>query len=153
MTKGEEEIPLEAIAIAIIVAIIGAIANKKKLEKTNGGKQVSNPMTLFGKMNQPLEREKTSTVQPTLKNVDKEKMEVNHQVYRDDKLDLEIQADHLKNQEEYYIKKLEATKKQVERVKKDGNFLLLSDKKDIVNGIILSEVLGPPRSKRPYHRK
>ena len=140
---------MEAIIIAIIVGIIGAIANKKKLEKTKSNKPIPNPRSLFGEVQKTIEEniKKFSSEmvsEPAPKKSDK--------VYRDDLLDDEIQADRLKIQEEYYEKKFEQINNQVDNIKKGEHLSLISDDDDLVKGIILAEVLGPPRAKKPYKR-
>jgi len=143
---------LEAILIAIIVGIIGVIANKKKLDKSKNGKTVPNPRSLFGEMQKTIE-ENIKKFTPEVVSEPARKNNNNVNVYRDEELEEEIQADRLKIQEEYYQNKLEQINKQVSILEKGENLSLLNNGDDLVRGIILSEVLGPPRAKKPYKRK
>lgn len=143
--------PLEAIIIAIIVGIIGAMANKKKLEKSKSNKPIPNPRSLFGEMQKTIE-ENIKKLSPEMVSDPAPKMNNDDFVYRDEELDAEIQADRLKIQEEYYEKKLEQINHQVDNIKKREHLSLISDGDDVVKGIILAEILGPPRAKKPYKR-
>jgi len=143
---------LEAILLAIIIGIIGALANKKKLEKPKSGKPVPNPKSLFGEMQKNME-ENTKKFSPQTPSQTAKKNKSNDNVYRDEELEAQIEADRLKIQEEYYQKKLEQINKQVSNIEKRENLSLLNNGDDLVRGIILSEILGPPRAKKPYRRK
>lgn len=80
-------------------------------------------------------------------------------------------ADHLKGDSDFYQKQQEAKAKLLELERKEkshrrkaetlkredsydqGKPFINLKEKDIINGIIMSEVLGPPRAKKPYKRR
>lgn len=143
---------METIIILIIVSIIGALANKKKLEKTKTNKPIPNPRSMFGEVQKTIEenlkkfsQEVISEPAPKTHNDDK--------IYRDNELEAEIQTDRLKTQEEYYNQKLERINKQVSQIKNTERLSLIDNGDDLVKGIVLAEILGPPRAKKPYGRK
>ncbi|MBS4173579.1 hypothetical protein [Bacillus sp. FJAT-49736] len=145
---------MEAIIFAIIIGIIGALANKKKLEKPKNTKEAPKPMDFFGNAKKTIEENmKKFTLETAPEQVKKVDTDVPEDtVYRDAYLDAEIQADRLKTEEDYYQKKIELMEKQSVKLEQDDP-LSLSSSNDLLKGIILAEVLGPPRSKKPYSRR
>nr|WP_259544873.1 hypothetical protein [Heyndrickxia oleronia] len=127
---------MESLIIAVIVGLISLFLNKKsnegKQDKQDAPKPVSTPRS-----NRPLAKTITETISPPDK-IQAKYREIKEAFEPTPEVDLK----------ESFEKEMLPQKVNKESEPKQ----LEIDENDLLKGIILSEVLGPPRSKRPYRR-
>ena len=143
----------------VIIMIIAYLSNRSKLSKENEEKPVidfppqkSEPPSI----DKHFEQEQA---QVKVKTIVKQAEEVKENVLEDLQADLletkkasEEKMRELQEKEQLVSQRIEAIKKQVDEKQKYRDIGLTFKEDDIVKGIILSEVLGPPRAKKSYER-
>lgn len=137
---------MSSIIFFVLIAVIGWIA-KKISEKAGNTAPTAKP--LFNKSLIEQRTMQSSKRSPGERNEKKREEGQSRQASRR----ILSAAEPLAKEEEYYKKKAEAV------MRLDSpEFQVLSpsvdyfEEEDILKGVILSEVLGPPRSKRPYRK-
>lgn len=72
--------------------------------------------------------------------------------FEEKKAEVDKQLDELKKEEERFRARAKTIQKQAEHTEVKKNELLQFHQEDIIKGIVMAEVLGPPRAKKPYRR-
>lgn len=156
---------MEQFIIFIIIAIVSLLFNRSKL--TNQKEQSEHPRPV---QTRPIQLEKEEdwedpsppykevTEPKTLKEVTEFKTlkEAANQLkeqpdFHKKQEEMEAKLRELNQEEKLQRKKVETIGSKVFPEKEQPEFNL--QQKEIINGIIMSEVLGPPRARKPYTRK
>ncbi|GIN70976.1 hypothetical protein J14TS2_14510 [Bacillus sp. J14TS2] len=144
---------MEQFIIFIIVAVVGLLFNRSKIN--NQKQQSEQPRPVQTRPMQMEEaREESSpfaeaTEARTLKDA-ADQLKTQPDLYKQQE-EMAAKLNDLNREEELHRKKIEVINTEVydEEVQLDFDL----KQKDIVNGIIMSEVLGPPRARKPYNRR
>lgn len=145
---------MEQFLLFIIVAIVSLIFNRSKM---NSQKQTDQ---------RPKTRRDISESQPEVQEFDFENVReaktlqeaAEILVFKDKpsieekKVELERTYEELKRKEERQRNKVSAVKQQVASKDKEQTVTFQLNSNDVVNGIIMSEILGAPRSRKPYRK-
>jgi uncharacterized protein YfcZ (UPF0381/DUF406 family) len=152
---------METIIIAVVLGIISSIYNQFK--KQNGEQRKQAPPKPFTASGPPYPTSREATNQKQMKRPDSEK-----KIRSQKALSADIKAkkivDQKKKAEEQIIaltkQKAEIEQKAIEiqnhveslsnAARNEAKIPLSVEKSNLLNGIIFSEILGPPRSKRPH---
>lgn len=158
---------METIIIAIVIGIISSIYSQFKNQ--SGDKKKQSPAKPFTAGDLPYPRKQDATIQkennrPESEKRKRERKDLSDEIeakYADHKKKAEEQIIALKKQQSVIEQKAKKIRNSVENShlsfsnagQDHVNQLLSTEESNLLNGIILSEILGPPRSKRPYNYK
>ncbi|MGE8206201.1 hypothetical protein ACQKP0_16875 [Heyndrickxia sp. NPDC080065] len=127
---------MESIIIAVIVGLIGLFVNSKKGEKTEEKKPIQRPV--FSPEKRETVTKKLETVIP----------KVTSKIEKHNPKKIEIMEKVSKLEEVHELPPIQEKVTQTNQIEVPKK--LEVDENDLLKGIILSEVLGPSRAKRPY---
>lgn len=151
---------MEQFLLFIIVAIVSLLFNRSKMNSQKQSDQRPNTRRDISE-SQPEEQEfdfesvreaktlqeaaeilifKDKPSKPSKPSIDEKKVE------------LERKLEELKRKEERQREKVSAVKQQVASKNKEQTVTFQLSSNDVVNGIIMSEILGAPRSRKPYRK-
>ncbi|EIJ78921.1 hypothetical protein PB1_15224 [Bacillus methanolicus PB1] len=158
---------METIIIAIVIGIISSIYNQFKNQSREQKKQ--SPAKPFTAGGLPYPKRQEATIHKENKRPESEKRkrepkDISDEIeakYADQKRKVEEQVIALKKQQSVIEQKARQIRNSVENShlsfspagKDNANELFTAEEANLLNGIIFSEILGPPRTKRPHSYK
>lgn len=144
----------------IIIALIGIISSlyKRMKENNNNNNQKNRPQRTSASFPKKTVEEKPLHVPIDVQNIEKERVESIEKEYLKRKKQAEESMRALQEQKRAAQLKVqtfrnEATKsndRSFHKADKEETAFTSTSKQTLVNGVIWSEILGPPRSKRPH---
>ncbi|BCB04871.1 hypothetical protein [Bacillus sp. KH172YL63] len=147
---------MEPFIIIILISIISTIFNKMKESQKEKPVRQKPIQTATPKASPQTQREGRATTFSSreIKKPSKEGATSIQSLFEEKKKEAEMRVS-LQKKEEEYARKLKAHQSRAKRIRETGSPLSIdfSNEDDIVKGFIFSEVIGPPRSKKPLHRK
>jgi hypothetical protein len=138
----------------VVILVFGLISNF--VRKRNGENKKENKPSTIGPVSKPSVFEKRLGRQgnPVREVYQKAKQaQMTGDLQNDVKAEAEEKMVELNNQKEYYEKQRDIQVKRAESIKKTySNDMpqVKMDQQKVIDGLIMSEVLGPPRSKKPH---
>ncbi|GIN55823.1 hypothetical protein J8TS2_01420 [Lederbergia ruris] len=143
---------MEQFIIFIIVAVVGLLFNRSKFnnqrQQSDHPRPVQTPplqMEEEEDWEEPSPREQTTKARTLKEAADHLKDQPNFYKHQEE---MEEKLRDLNREEKLHRKKVEAIN--TEGYDEEAQLEFELKQKDILNGIIMSEVLGPPRARKPY---
>jgi hypothetical protein len=148
---------MEGLIIAVIIGLLTTIFNRSKNnseEKRSMPKPIETGIPAETGREAPRRRQSDRNAYPNAEH--EEPVYTLQTKYEEQKQEIENKYTQLKKQKESYKQKAQMQRARVKSIKeKDPSHYSIDfeSKDDIVKGFIFSEVFGPPRAKKPHHRK
>ncbi|OIU70603.1 hypothetical protein [Rossellomorea aquimaris] len=142
---------MEGLIIAIIIGLVTTIFNRVKESTSEENRPKPKPISAGNPA--PTYREEPRTKRKPLR--EKPVYTLQPQ-FEEKKKDIESKYAQLKKQESDYKEQSKMQRSKVNSIKdrKNSQYSIdFGNQDDIVKGFIFSEVFGPPRAKKPQHRK
>ncbi|XXM73697.1 hypothetical protein ACQ0QQ_07325 [Lysinibacillus sphaericus] len=142
---------MEGLIVAIIIGLVTTLFNRKKEASSQENRPKPKPIST-GSPAQTYREEPRKKREP----VREEPVYTLQSQFEEKKKDIESQYAQLKKQESGYKEqiKMQRSKADANNDRNDSQYSIdFGNQDDIVKGFIFSEVFGPPRAKKPQHRK
>ncbi|MCA1056188.1 hypothetical protein LCM10_14405 [Rossellomorea aquimaris] len=145
---------MEGLILAVIIGIVTTIFNRMKESSSESNRQkprtigTGRPVQSYSEESRPEDND-----EPGYPSAETYAAQTK---FEEQKNKIENKYAQLKKQEEGYKKQAQMHRTKVKSIKemKDSPYSIdFESKDDIVKGFIFSEVFGPPRAKKPHHRK
>lgn len=144
--------------LGVIIMIIAYLSNRSQQLKEKEEKPINVPPQKAKRISIDKDFDQEQA-QAKVKTIVKQAEEIKENGWEDLQADLletkkasEEKMKELQEKEQLVSQRIEAIKKQVDKKQKYRDIGLTFKEDDIVKGIILAEVLGPPRAKKSYER-
>ncbi|MGR3765078.1 hypothetical protein [Rossellomorea sp. NS-SX7] len=149
---------MEGLIIAVIIGLLTTIFNRVKESSSEENRPKPKPISTGREVQTYREEPRTrQEYEPAAPSAEQGQPVYTLQTqFEEKKKDIESKYAQLRKQEQDYKQQVQTRRNKVESIKKmkDSPYAIdFENKDDIVKGFIFSEVFGPPRAKKPHHRK
>src|SRR5690606_1725770 len=155
---------LEQFIIFIIIPVVSFLFNRNNKNQQNEGKQYKNPQPrpnvpspqTFNEQRQQTRRPVQKQLRDWTENKNSTPRNENTQAtspYARKREELAYKMEKIKQEEEKQKKEADICSHQVEQIKTHPKRALRLLQDDVLKGIVMSEVLGPTKCRKPYQRR